>query len=60
MRGAAVPATSDILPNSWAYNPNVPTYRYDPAKARLLLADAGWKPGADGILTETGGASKSP
>jgi peptide/nickel transport system substrate-binding protein len=54
MMGAAVPATSDILPNSWAYNPNVPTYPYDPARARALLAEAGWKPGTDGILTKDG------
>jgi peptide/nickel transport system substrate-binding protein len=31
------------------YTPNVPTYPYDPAKARTLLDNAGWKPGADGI-----------
>jgi len=54
MAGAAVPATSDLLPTSWAYNPDVPTYGYDPAKARVLLADAGWKPGTDGILTKDG------
>jgi peptide/nickel transport system substrate-binding protein len=54
MQGAAIPATSDILANSWAYNPNVPTYPYDPAKARGLLSDAGWRPGADGVLTKEG------
>jgi peptide/nickel transport system substrate-binding protein len=27
----------------------VPTYPYDPAKARTLLDSAGWKPGSDGI-----------
>jgi peptide/nickel transport system substrate-binding protein len=54
LAGAAVPATSDLLPTSWAYNPDVPTYGYDPAKARALLADAGWKPGADGILAKDG------
>lgn len=54
MMGAATPATSDLLPNSWAYNPNVPAYRYDTAKARSLLAEAGWKPGPDRILTRSG------
>ena len=54
MQGAAVPATSDILPNSWAYNPNIPTYGYDPAKAKALLAGAGWQPGPDGVLTKDG------
>lgn len=54
MMGTALPATSDILPNSWAYNPNVRTFPYDPAKARELLAEAGWKPGPDGILAKDG------
>ncbi|MGE5618976.1 MAG: ABC transporter substrate-binding protein [Sphingomonadaceae bacterium] len=54
MLGAAVPATSDIPPTSWAYNPNVPRYDYDPAKAKALLAEAGWTPGPDGILTKDG------
>ena len=54
MQGAAVPATSDILPNSWAYNPNVPTYGYDPTKAKALLAQAGWRPGPDGVLMKDG------
>jgi peptide/nickel transport system substrate-binding protein len=31
------------------YTPDVPTYPYDPAKARALLDGAGWKPGPDGI-----------
>jgi peptide/nickel transport system substrate-binding protein len=31
------------------YTPDVPTYPYDPARARALLAGAGWTPGPDGI-----------
>lgn len=31
------------------HSTDVQTYEFDPAKARALLADAGWKPGADGI-----------
>jgi peptide/nickel transport system substrate-binding protein len=42
-------AVSDIFPQSWAA-PNIPPYTYDPAKAKQLLADAGWKMGADGWL----------
>jgi peptide/nickel transport system substrate-binding protein len=42
-------AVSDIFPGSWAA-PNLPPYRYDPAGAKRLLAQAGWKPGADGVL----------
>jgi peptide/nickel transport system substrate-binding protein len=31
------------------YTPDVPTYPYDPARARALLDGAGWSPGPDGI-----------
>jgi peptide/nickel transport system substrate-binding protein len=41
-------------PLSWAYNPNVPKFEYDPEKAKQMLADAGWKPGKDGILEKDG------
>jgi peptide/nickel transport system substrate-binding protein len=30
-------------------------YGYDPAKARQLLSDAGWKPGPDGVLVNSKG-----
>jgi len=42
-------AVSDIFPESWAA-PNLPPYRYDPAGARRLLAQAGWRMGSDGVL----------
>lgn len=32
------------------YKPQTPDYKYDPDKAKQMLADVGWKPGADGIL----------
>jgi peptide/nickel transport system substrate-binding protein len=31
---------------------------YDPAKAKALLAAAGWKPGADGVLVKDGKAAR--
>lgn len=34
---------SHILPTSWAYNPDVPKYEYNPDKANELLDEAGWK-----------------
>ncbi len=37
------------------FNPNVPTYPYDPRRARALLAEAGWTPGPDGILRNAAG-----
>lgn len=42
-------AVSDIFPQSWAA-PNVPPYAYDPARAKQLLASAGWTMGSDGVL----------
>jgi peptide/nickel transport system substrate-binding protein len=42
-------AVSDIFPQSWAA-PSLPPYRYDPADARRLLAEAGWRVGSDGVL----------
>lgn len=40
-RDQARAATGMLPPNSWAYEPNVKTYTYDPGKARQLLRDAG-------------------
>jgi peptide/nickel transport system substrate-binding protein len=42
-------ATSWVNPLDPNYTKDVPAYDYDPAKAKALLAEAGWKPGADGI-----------
>lgn len=41
-------------PLSWAYNPDVPKFEYDVEKAKKLLKEAGWEPGADGILEKDG------
>ncbi|MFY9665392.1 MAG: peptide ABC transporter substrate-binding protein [Candidatus Cybelea sp.] len=42
-------AISDVFPESWAA-PALPPYRYDPAGARRLLNEAGWRLGSDGVL----------
>lgn len=42
-------AVSDIFPRSWAA-PAIPLYRYDPQRAKQLLAQAGWQAGPNGIL----------
>ncbi|HYS16246.1 MAG TPA: peptide-binding protein [Candidatus Binatia bacterium] len=53
--GLAREATGPYKPGTWAYNPNVRTYPYDMAKARELLAAAGWRErNAEGILVKDG------
>ena len=48
-------ATGPFKPGTWVYNPNVPDYPYDPARARALLAAAGWTDSnGDGILDKGG------
>ena len=48
-RGFARPANSILPTQSWAYDGNVPTYPHDPAAARRLLEEAGYRPGPDGV-----------
>ncbi len=45
--GLARPATTLFPPEHWAHNPAVPTYPYDPDRARRLLDEAGY-PDPDG------------
>ena len=53
--GLAREATGPYKPGTPQYNPNVHQYPYDPAKARALLAQAGWtETNADGILVKHG------
>src|SRR5262245_12989236 len=40
-RSQARPATGLLPPTSWAYEPNVKTYPYDPEHAKQLLKEAG-------------------
>ncbi len=48
-------AIEPIAPISWAFNVKASTLTlYDPAQAKKLLDEAGWKPGADGIRAKDG------
>src|SRR5581483_1128897 len=54
MYGLAEPTYSAFGPHCWCYNPNVPHRDYDPARAREMLDQAGWRPGPDGIRVKDG------
>lgn len=43
-----------IHPNSWAYAEPETSHDFNPDVAKQLLAEAGWTPGSDGILTKDG------
>ncbi len=56
LMGGRVPiANSFVNPLQPMYTPDVTAYPYDPARARALLAEAGWKPGPDGICRNAAG-----
>jgi peptide/nickel transport system substrate-binding protein len=54
MYGLAQPTYSAFGPTCWCYNPDVPRRDYDPARARELLDQAGFRPGPDGIRVKDG------
>ena len=52
--GAGTLATEDIPSFMWSYDPTLRVTPYDPARARALLAEAGWRPGSGGIVRKDG------
>lgn len=48
-RGEALPASSILPPQSWAYDGKVAHYDHDPARSRALLEAAGYPAARDGI-----------
>lgn len=49
LRGQARPASSLLPSNHWAYDGNVATYPYDPARAERLFDEAGLPRAKDGV-----------
>ena len=53
--GQGLVASSPIMPDSWAYNRDIPQYEYDPQMAARLLTEAGWvDTDADGVRENEG------
>ncbi|MDR2947459.1 MAG: peptide-binding protein [Candidatus Adiutrix sp.] len=53
--GFGAPANGPFTPDMWANNQNVKPYPFDQAKAKALLAEAGWADtDGDGILDKNG------
>jgi peptide/nickel transport system substrate-binding protein len=52
--GSATVGGADQPPSSWAYEPNIMKYPPNVAKARALLAQAGYTTGPDGMLQKGG------
>ena len=52
--GQGVPTIGPYKPDTWVYNTAVEDYPYDPAKALVMLEQAGWRKGASGLLEKGG------
>lgn len=54
LKGTAVRSIGPVYVKSPVIHPTLKEPGYNPTKAKELLAEAGWKPAADGILTKDG------
>ena len=62
LKGTGIPAIGPLLPGTWAFEPNVHKYAYDPGAARKLLAEAGYPNGleVEFWVPESGSGMQAP
>jgi peptide/nickel transport system substrate-binding protein len=53
--GRQPPAHSQVSPLDWVADPGIRRHGFDPERARALLEEAGWRPGADGLRRDESG-----
>jgi peptide/nickel transport system substrate-binding protein len=52
--GVQTPSETYLAESSWAFDPDLPKQKYDPAAAKQILDAAGWTAGGDGIRVKDG------
>ncbi len=52
--GYGSPINGPFPPSSWAFNPQVKDFEFDPEKAKKILSEVGWVRGSDGVLVKKG------
>ena len=52
-------ALGSVHPDDVMYDPDAPAWPYDPARAKALLEEAGWRPGPNGIRRNAAGETLS-
>jgi peptide/nickel transport system substrate-binding protein len=52
--GLGRPAVGPYKPGTWWYKEDVKAFRFDPERAKALLAEVGWKPNGEGLLERDG------